>query len=81
MTRGKRRNIRNRNQDYLASAESSYPTKENTGYLNSPEKQDLDWKSQLLIMMEEFKRNLKNPLKRMQQNTSEQVESLREETQ
>ena len=32
-------------------------------------------------MMDEYKRNLKNPLKRMQQNTSEQVESLREETQ
>jgi len=81
MKRVKHRNLRNKNQYYVASAEPSFPTKENTGYLNTPEKQDLDLKSQSLIMMEDFERNLKNSLRKMQENTSEQVEALREETQ
>jgi len=34
----------NRNQDYLASSEPNSPIKANTGYSNTPEKQDLDLK-------------------------------------
>jgi len=30
-------------------------------------------------MMEDFEGNLKNPLRKMQENTSEQVEALQEE--
>jgi len=45
MARGKHRNLSNGNQDYLASSEPSCPTKEDTGYPNTPEKQDLDLKS------------------------------------
>jgi len=81
MARGKHRNLSNRNQDYLASSESSSPTKENTGYPNTPEKQDLDLKSHFLIMMEDFKKDIKNSLREMQESTSKQVEALREETQ
>lgn len=44
MARGKRRNLNNRNQEYLASSEPSSPTKENTRYPNTPVKQDLDLK-------------------------------------
>jgi len=47
----------------LASSEPSSSTKENTGYLNTPEKQDLDLKSHFLIMMEEFKKDIKNTLR------------------
>jgi hypothetical protein len=46
MAKGKRENINNRNQDYLApSSEPSSPTTVNSGYPNTPEKQDSDLKS------------------------------------
>jgi len=57
------------------------PTKENIGYPNTPEKQDLDLKLHFLIMMEDFKKDIKNSLREMQECTSKQVEALREETQ
>jgi len=41
MARGKLRNISNKSQEYLVSSESSTSTKANTGYPNTPEKQDL----------------------------------------
>jgi len=42
MSRGKHRNLSNRNQDHLASSEPSFLIKANTGYPNTLEKQDLD---------------------------------------
>jgi len=77
MARGKLRNLSNRNQDYLVSVDPSSPTKENTGYPNTPEKQDLDLKSQFLIMMEDLKKDIKNALREMQESTSKQVEALK----
>jgi len=47
--RGKRRNLSNRNQDYLAWSEPSSPTTTNTGYPNTPEKKDLDIKSHFMM--------------------------------
>jgi len=44
MVRGKDRKPSNRNQDYMASSEPSSPTKANTEYSNTSEKQDLDLK-------------------------------------
>jgi len=52
MARGKPRNPSNRNQDYMASSEPNSSTKANTEYPNTPEKQDLDLKSHLTMMME-----------------------------
>jgi len=71
MARGKCRNLSNRKQDYLASSEHSSPTKTNTGYPNTPEKQDLNLKSHLMIMMmiEDFKKYINNSLKEIQDNT------------
>jgi len=81
MARGKRRNPSNRNQDYMASLEPNSPSKANTEYPNTPEKQDLDLKSHLIIMMEDFKKEIKNSLKEMQENTNKQAEALRDEIQ
>jgi hypothetical protein len=81
MARGKGKNISNRNQDYLASSEPSSPTNVNPGYPNTPEKQDSDLKSHLMMMIEEFKKDINNPLKEIQENTGKQVEDLKEETQ
>ena len=79
MARGKRRNPSNRNQDYLASSEPSSPTKANTGYPNTLEKKDLDLKSYFIMMTEDFKKVINNALKEIQDNTSKQVEALKEE--
>ena len=68
----------NKNQDYLASSE---PSSANTANTNIPEKQDSDLKSHLMMMLEEFKKDLNNFLKEIQENTGKQVEALKEETQ
>jgi hypothetical protein len=73
MVKGKQKNISNRNQDYLASSEPSSPTTVNLGYSNTPEKQDSDLKSYLMMMIEDFKGEI-------QENTGKQVE-LKEEIQ
>jgi hypothetical protein len=53
MVRGK--DISNRNQCYLTSSVPSSPTTESPGYPNTPEKQDSDLKSHLMIIIEDFK--------------------------
>jgi hypothetical protein len=40
MAKDKHKKISNKNQDYLASSESSSPITANPGYPNTPEKQD-----------------------------------------
>jgi FtsZ-binding cell division protein ZapB len=50
------------------------------GYPNTPEKQDSDLKSHLLMVIEELK-DINNFLKEIQENTGKQVEHLKEETQ
>jgi L-lactate utilization protein LutC len=55
MEGGKRKNRSNRNQGYLASLEPNSPTVANPGYTIIPEKQDMDLKSLLMMMMEDFK--------------------------
>jgi hypothetical protein len=81
MAKGKCKNINNRNQDYLASSEPSSPTTANPGYPNTPEKQDFDLKSHLMMMIEDFKKDINNSLKEIQENKGKQVEDLKEETQ
>jgi hypothetical protein len=81
MVKGNHKNISNRNQDYLASSELSPPTTANPGYPNTPEKQDYDLKSHLMMMIEEFKMDINNSLKEIQENTGKQVEDIKEETQ
>lgn len=67
MSRGKSKNINNRNQDYLVSSEPNSPTKENTGYPNTLEKQDLGLKSHFMLMIEDFKKHINNFLKEIQE--------------
>jgi methyl-accepting chemotaxis protein len=80
MVRGKGKNINNRNKDYLASSEPISPTPVSPGYPNTPEKQDSDLKSHLMIMIEDFKKDINNSLKEIHENTGKQVEAI-EETQ
>jgi hypothetical protein len=81
MVRGKGKNISNRNQGYMASSEPSSPTTVNPGYPNTHKKQDSDLKSHLTMMIEEFKKDIKNSLKEIQENMGKHIEDIKEETQ
>ena len=69
MTKGKRKNISNRNQGYLAFSKPSSPTTVNPEYPNTPGKQDSDLKSHLMMMIEDFRKDINNSLKEIQENT------------
>ena len=81
MAKGKHKNIANRNQEHWASSEPSTPTTMSPGYPNTPEKQDSDLKSYLMMLVEDFKKGINNSLKEIQENTAKQVEDIKEETQ
>ena len=75
MAGGKHKNRSNKTQGYLASSEPNSPTVASHGYTITPEKQDMDLKSLLMMMMIE---DLK---KEIQENTGKQLEAFKEETQ
>ena len=60
MARDKHKNLSNRNRGYLASSEPSSPTTASPEYPITWEKQDLDLKSHLMMMKEDFKKNINN---------------------
>ena len=63
MVKGKRKNLTNRNQDHWASSEPTTPNTASPGYPNTPEKQDLDLKSYLMMLVKDFKKDISNSLK------------------
>ena len=79
--KGKCKNLTNRKQDHSASPKPSLPTTVSPGYPNTPEKQDSDLKSYLMVLVEDFKKGINNSLKEIQENTAKQVEALKEEAQ
>jgi hypothetical protein len=80
MVKGKHKNLTNRNQDHSPSPEPSTPTSASPGYPNTPEKQDSDLKSYLMILVEDIKKGINNSLKEIQENSAKEVEVLKEET-
>jgi hypothetical protein len=66
MAGGKHKNRSNRNQGYLASSEPNSPTIASPGYTSTPENHDTDLKSLLMMMMEDFKKDINNSLKELQ---------------
>jgi hypothetical protein len=58
MAKGKRKNFTNRNEDHWASSEPRTLITASPGYPNTPEKQDSDLKSYLMMLVEDFKRAL-----------------------
>ena len=78
MAEGKHKNRSNRNQGYLASSEPNSPTTAIPGYTITPEKQDMDLKSLLMMMMEGYKKEINNFLKEIQEKTGKQLEALKE---
>jgi hypothetical protein len=73
MAGGKCKNKSNRNQGNLPSSKQNSPTITSPGYTITPEKQDMDLNSLLMMMMEDFK-------KEIQENTGKQLEVFKEET-
>jgi hypothetical protein len=65
----------------LATSEHNSPTIADSGYPITRKKQDLNLKSLLMMMTEDFKKDTNNSLKEMQENTGKLVEALKEETQ
>jgi hypothetical protein len=80
MAGGKKKNISNRNQVYFSSSEPNSPTIASPGYSITPEKKDSDLKSLLMMVIEDFKKDKNNSLKKIQENTGKQLEALKEET-
>jgi hypothetical protein len=81
MVKGKHKKLTNRNQGYMASSEPSSPRTASPEYPNTPEKQDLDVKSYLMMLIEEFNKDINNFLKEIQENIGKEEEALKEETQ
>ena len=70
MVRGRYKNISNRNQFDLAISEFSSLTTASLGYPNIPIKQVSDLNFYFLKIIEDFKKDVNNPLKETQENTS-----------
>ena len=60
----------------MASLEPSITNTVSPGYSNTPEKQDLNSKSLLILMIEDFQKGINKYLKEIE-NTGEQVETLK----
>jgi hypothetical protein len=60
MAEGKHKNLTKRNQDHSASSEPSTHTTASPGYPNTPEKQNSDLKSYLMMLVEHFKKDINN---------------------
>jgi hypothetical protein len=70
-----------RNQGCITSSGPSSSTIATPGHPNRPEKQDLDLKSHLMMLIEDFKKGINNSFKEIHENTGKEVEDLKEETQ
>jgi hypothetical protein len=64
MSGGKHKNRSTRNQPYLASLEPNSPTIAGAGHTITTEKQDMALTSLLMMMMEDYKKDINNPLKK-----------------
>jgi chromosome segregation ATPase len=78
MAKGKRKNLNNRNQDHSTSSELSTPTSASPEYPITREKQDLDLKSYLMMLIEDIKKHFNNSLKEIQENTAKELQVLKE---
>jgi FtsZ-binding cell division protein ZapB len=63
------------------ASETKSPSIASPGYTITTEKQDIDLKSFLMMMIEDFKKEINNSLEEIQENTGKQQEALKEETQ
>jgi hypothetical protein len=80
MAKDKDKNLTNRNQDCKPSSELS-TSNSMRKQDNTPEKQDLGLKSYFMMLVEDFKQEINNSVKELQENMAKEVEGLKEEAQ
>jgi hypothetical protein len=78
MSKGKLKNLTNRNQDHSPPSELSTPTSPSPGHPNKPEKLDPDLKAYLMMMVEDIKKDFNNSLNEIQENTAKELQVLKE---
>ena len=76
---GEHKNISNRKQGYLALSEPNSPTIASPGYTITPEKQESDLKSPLMMVIEDFKKDIKTPLEKYRRTQVNRSELLKKE--
>ena len=76
MAKGKHRNVANRNQGIMAASEPSSPTIASPGYRNTPEKQELDLKALVRMLLEEHMKDINKSLKEIQEKNDQKLEAL-----
>jgi hypothetical protein len=64
MVKGKHKNISNRSQNMWKSSDPSFPTTASPEYTNTPENQESVLKSYLMKVVESFKEDINNSLKK-----------------
>ena len=69
ISKGKHKNLTNKTQDQSPSSVISTPTSASHGYPNTPEKQDSDIKSYLLMLVEDITKDYNNSLKKYRETT------------
>jgi hypothetical protein len=79
MERCKYKKQSNKNKDKLTSSEPSSPTTASPGYPHTPEKQDTNLKSHLMMLIEDLTKVIHNSPKEIQENVGKQVGALKEE--
>jgi hypothetical protein len=65
----------------LASSEPNSPTIASPRYTMTSEKQDMDLKSLLMVMIGDYKKDINNSLKKLQENTPKQVKKMKKSIQ
>jgi hypothetical protein len=78
MSKGKHKTLTRREQDHSPPSEPSIPNSATPGYPKTPENQDSDLKYYLMMLVCNFKKGINNSLKEMQENTTKEVEVLKE---
>ena len=65
----------------MASSQHSTPQTASHRYSNTAEKQNSDLKSYLMMLVEDYKKDINKFLKEIHENTAKKVEVLKEDTQ
>ena len=81
MAKGTRRNITNKNQGNIAASEPNAPLAACPGYTNTPEKQDMDLKSLVMMLLQDHMKDINKSLKEIQEKMDQKLEALTRETQ
>jgi hypothetical protein len=77
MAKGPRKKIINKSQGNLIPLEHSYCTTASPGYPNAMETQENGLKSNLIKMIEAFKKKMNKPLQEIQENTIKRYRFLK----